>query len=358
MAFQLAQGALEAAKWAFTTRRARRSDAVILSTDPADARPGDLVLARVDRIGSHKKLQLASGRGSELYPGDLVVMACAARYAPDQYEGAAKIEASGADMLASGGVIGSMQRKNARMSGPTRLAPIGVLCRADKRPLNVADYALKPRAGADCPTVVAGVGASMNAGKTTAVASLAHGLGRAGYRVAAIKATGTGAYGDYNAYMDAGAHYVADFVDVGMASTYREPLDRIVDGLDTLLSHAAAAGCDVAVVELADGVFQAETAAMLRAPQIRRRFDGCLFAAPDAASTVGGCAVLRDLGVEPAIVAGMVSRSPLAAREAEAAAGIGVATRDQLCDPAYAGALLARIRRASGRAAPPVKAAA
>ena len=49
--------------------------------------------------------------------------------------------------------------------------------------------------------------------------------------VAALKATGTGAFGDFNAYTDAGAGYVADFTDVGMVSTYRQPLSRIEAGL-------------------------------------------------------------------------------------------------------------------------------
>ena len=65
---------------------------------------------------------------------------------------------------------------------------------------------------------------------------------RAGHRVAAVKVTGTGAFGDFNAYVDAGAHFVADFVDTGMATTYRQPLPRIVAATDTLLADAARDG--------------------------------------------------------------------------------------------------------------------
>lgn len=332
------------AKWAFTTRRVNREDVAGTSTNFEDAKPGDLVLARVEKIGSHKRIQLISGRPSELYLGDVVVLVCGSRYAPDQYEGHAKIDPEGADMLAGGGVIGKTRFSNKRMSGPTRVIPVGLLCGQDGNPINLAQYSLPERFDSGSLTVIAAVGASMNSGKTTAVASFAHGLSRAGYRVATIKVTGTGAFGDYNAYVDAGADYVADFVDVGMASTYMEPVSRIMKGTNTLLGHAAESDCDVAIIELADGIFQRETAALLSRRDFRSGITGFLFAAPCAASAVGGCSALRTMNIEPSIVTGMVSCSPLATKEAEAAAGVHVVKRESLCDPVSAGALLARLR--------------
>ncbi|MEM6489578.1 MAG: DUF1611 domain-containing protein [Pseudomonadota bacterium] len=340
-----------AAKWAFTTRRVDRSAVAGLDRHVAAARPGDLVLARVERIGAHKRVQLVTGRPAALYVGDLVVVACGARYAPDQFEGLATLAPEGADLLAGGGVVGTLREANARMGAPTRLSPIGLLCGRDGRAINLADHALTPRARPDGMVVIAGTGAAMNAGKTTAIACLAHGLTRAGHRVAALKATGTGACGDVNAYHDAGAAYVADFVDAGMASTYREPHERLVAGLDTLLGHAGRAGCSVALVELADGLFQRETAALMADPAVRARFDGVLYAARDAASAAGGVALLRGLGIEPAVLTGLIAASPLAVAEAGAALSLQVADRDVLADPAHAGALLARILAGRGMAA-------
>ncbi len=345
---------LTRAKWAFSTRRVQREDAVCLSDTLADATSGDLVLGRVERIGAHKRIQLAEGRPSTLYAGDLVVLACGDRYAPDQFEGLAELDPNGADMLAGGGVLGRMRHRHARMSAPTRVVPLGLLTNASGSVINLAHYALNPAPRPDSLTVICAVGASMNSGKTTAVASLAHGLSRAGHWVAAIKGTGTGAFGDYNAFVDTGASYVADFTDAGMVSTYRQPLDRIVAGLDTLLAHAASEGCEVAVVELADGVFQKETADLLKNPRIRDSFAGVIFAAPDALAAAGGCAALRGMGVEPAALTGMVSCSPLGATEAETATGVRVISRETLCDPAHANALLAELlaARHSRTAAP------
>lgn len=341
------------AKWAFSTRRVARDDARQLIQDVTQARPGDLMLGRVARIGFQKRLQLASARPSDLYVGDLVVMACGARYAPDQFEGLAELASDEVDVLAAGGVVGLMRQRNARVGLPTRVAPIGLLANAEGEVLNAADYGLPRRQVSVGMTVIVVVGASMNSGKTTASASLAHGLQRAGYEVAAIKATGTGAFGDFNTFADAGVRFVADFTDAGMVSTYQQPLERIEAGLETLLAHAAAAGCEIAVVELADGVLQQETAALLRRPSVRERFAGLLFAAPDALAAVGGCSILREIGLTPFALSGVLSLSPLGAQEAEAATGLRVLGREELCDPAHASALVAGLRWAA-----PLRAAA
>ena len=86
----------------------------------------------------------------------------------------------------------------------------------------------------------------MNSGKTTAASSIAHGVKRAGYNVAGVKATGTGAFGDFNSFEDGGAPAL-DFTDVGMATTFRMPLSQIEAGFDTLVATAAARGAEVVV---------------------------------------------------------------------------------------------------------------
>ncbi|NJN46858.1 MAG: molybdopterin-guanine dinucleotide biosynthesis protein B [Candidatus Competibacteraceae bacterium] len=324
------------AKWAFTTRRVNKSDVVGLSTDFSHAVPGDLVLGQIITLGQHRKIQLAEGRLSESYTGDYIVVACGDRYAPDQFEGVAELDPEGADLIAGGGLLGRMRAAHIKMIQPTRVKPLGLLLNRQGETINIANYSLPMAAMPKDITVIGVVGASMNAGKTTAAVSLAHGLSRAGLKVAGIKATGTGAFGDYNAFRDAGIPIVADFTDAGMASTYRQPIDRIEEGFKALIAHAAAEGAEVAVVELADGIFQLETAELLRASIIRDSFSGVMFAAPDALGAVGGVAHLRQLGLEPFAVSGMVSCSPLAIAEAEAVTQVRIASRDELRDPACA----------------------
>ena len=330
---------LVGAKWAFTTRNVRLEDVRGLSRDFAGARPGDLLMARTIEIGQHAKVQLTSGRNSENVVGDIVVMVVGDRYAPDQFEGVAEIDPRGCSVIAGGGLAGRVVAAHASMDEPTALEPIALLCDAEGDVLNIADYALPPRTIPDETVVIGVFGTSMNSGKTTASMSLALGLRRAGLRVAGVKATGTGAFGDYNAFDDAGVP-VSDFVDAGMGSTYRMPLERIEAGFETLVGTAAANGADVVVVEIADGVFQRETQQILERSRIRDRLDGVLFAAFDSAGAVGGVGVLRALGVEPLGVSGLVTCSPLAAREAEVALGLPLLERDTLRDGAGAFALV------------------
>lgn len=320
-------------KWAFTTRRVPPRDARGLDPDLTLARVGDLILCQVESIGQHTRLQLASRRASELYLGDQVVLCLGDRYAPDQFEGRAVLGADGADLMAGGGIVGTVDHAHQKMAPPTRLRPLGRVIGAVGQALNVADYALPARTFPDHVTVLAVFGASMNAGKTTAAVSLAHGLRRAGYRVAGVKATGTGAFGDFNAFEDAGVPAL-DFTDAGMPTTYRMPLARIQAGFDTLVGTAAQNGAQIVVVEIADGVFQAETAAILRDSAMKRRFDGVLFAAPDALGALGGVEVLRQNGLRPFAISGMVTCSPLARSEAQQATRLPLLSRLDLTDPA------------------------
>lgn len=326
---QFFPSACEIAKWAFTTRRVNRSDVRGLSTQLCGARAGDLILCEVAEIGHHKKIQLAERRVSTSYPGDFVVLCLGDRYAPDQFLASAVIDDDLIDLVAGGGVAGRVDAAHEFMDEPTRLKPLGLLTDAQGKTLNIADYALPPLAPNDRVTVIGVFGASMNSGKTTAASSLAHGLMRAGYAVAGVKATGTGAFGDFNSFEDGGAPAL-DFTDAGMATTYRQPLEVIEAGFDTLVATAAERGAEVIVVEIADGVFQQETRAILTSSRIRDRLDGILFAAPDALSALGGITVLAQVDLTPFAISGMLSCSPLAAAEAAEVTGLPILSREDL----------------------------
>ncbi|SFQ63951.1 hypothetical protein SAMN05421853_11519 [Roseivivax halotolerans] len=338
----LPESQLHDAKWTFTTRRVPHEIAVAMDHDFAAARPGDLILAQVAKIGQHRRVQLPSGRPSDIYPGDMLVLACGARYAPDQFEGVAEIDPERADLLAGGGCIGRMTARNARIKRATELIPIGRLLDASGAPVTLADHALAPQASGRQIPVIAVCGTAMNSGKTLATAQLALGLRRAGWRVAALKGTGTGAFGDYNEYLDTGAHVVADFTDAGMVTTYREPIDRVKAGIDRLFSHAEDKGCDIAVIEIADGLFQRETAQLLADPDFQARISGLVFACGDAVAAAGGVAELTRLGLKADALTGMLSCSPMASDEAKAQTGIDVLTKEHLCDPAEANAFALR----------------
>jgi molybdopterin-guanine dinucleotide biosynthesis protein len=342
--------ALAQAKWAFTTRHVDRRDVQAVQGLATTGRAGDLMLAEVVQLGQHDGVQLESGRRAQLYVGDRIVVCLGDRYAPDQFEGVAQLRDGACELLAGGGVAGIVRQRHGRMRSATHLRVIGWLLDGNGQALNIERYALAlPEAQTPQVPVIVVSGSSMNAGKTTACASLIHGLARAGRRVGAVKVTGTGSFGDVQSYADAGAAEVLDFTDGGLASTYRVG-SAVIEQLSLrLIGELQRRRCDVVVVEVADGLFQQETAALLAS----RRWSGALrqavFAAADAMGAVAGVQRLRQLGWQVQAFTGLVTASPLAAAEAAAALcatgqTVPCLTREELRCPVHAQRLLADAR--------------
>jgi hypothetical protein len=327
------------AKLAYTTRRVPVEEMVAV-VPAADARAyaprtGDLLLARIETVGQHPRLELRDGRRAHLFVGDEVVVSYGARYAPDQFEAEVPADLAACDLVAAGGVAAQRMSGHAKMSAPTRLEPVGLVVDRDGTSLNLDRWRLALPARIDRrPPTVAVVGSSMNAGKTTAAASLVRGLTVAGHRVGAAKVTGTGAGGDMWHMTDAGAEIVVDFTDAGLPSTYLASPAVVAEVFELLTGHLAHDGMDVVVIEVADGLFQRETEALLRTSLFGRGVDEVLFAGSDALGASAGVAALRSMGLRVSAVSGVLSASPLAIREAEAACGVPVLDSAALRDGA------------------------
>jgi len=180
----------------------------------------------------------------------------------------------------------------------------------------------------------------MNAGKTTTAARLIKGLVRAGKRVGAAKVTGTGAGGDYWQMKDAGALEVVDFTDAGFASTYLLPPQDVEKAFLRLLSHLGNLKLDAIVVEVADGILQAETAQLLASQGFSYYCDKVIFAASDALGAVAGVQWLHARELDVCAVSGLLTASPLAIRETSSALGLPVLSKADLSDSATALAVL------------------
>lgn len=331
---------------AFSTRRVPREEMVQVVVDVAP-RAGDLVLARVDRLGHHRRLQLPSGARQTLFEGDEIVVAYADRYAPRQFEATVPPRLEPCHLVAGGGIAARALSWHDRVRrGPTEITPCGLVADACGRPLNVADWALPEQLGsASGRTVtIAVLGTSMDSGKTTMAAYLARGLARAGMRPGYAKLTGTGAGGDLWLAADAGASPAVDFTDAGFASTYRVPLPEVERIARTLLGHLADAGADVAIVEVADGLLQAETAAVVASDWFHTLSDAALFASPDALGAGAGVDRLRAHGVPVLAVGGCLTAAPLQCREAMEATRLPVLRSADLGDPATACKLVDQAR--------------
>ncbi len=347
MLVSVSQAKLESAKRAYTTRRCDFSDVRYLLTAGAPPQAGDLVIARVEEIGQHSGLHAVSGRRSTLFVGDEIIVAYGNRYAPDQFEAVVPADLGPCQLAAGGGVAARVVASHVKMRKATQLRPLGLLADANGRPLNLQHYSLprvegRPRR----PVTIAVVGTSMNSGKTTTAAHLVRGLRAAGLVVSAAKVTGTGAGGDPWLMRDAGAMQVLDFTDAGHASTYKLPVATLCDCIDRVLDSLSEGGTEVAVLEIADGLFQRETSALLSMPNAADYFDLLMFAAQDAMGATAGVDWLEHRGLPVAAVTGLVTASPLAAREAARAVSLPILKLTDLGDERTAGRLFALARQA------------
>jgi len=316
---------LQQAKWAYTTRCVDPQQAAYLLQGELKPQAGDLVLARVDDVGQHQRLELVTSRRATLFEEDEIVVVYGNRYAPDQFEGIVPDRLEPCRLVAAGGVAARLLNRHARMKHATKITPLGLLAGKDSERLNLRHFRL-PRSERSWPRslVLVVAGTAMNAGKTTACANLVKGMVRRGMKVAAAKITGTGAGADYRTLVDAGADPVYDFVDAGYVSTYRLNPKGLIDVVTTLSAHLMESGPDIVVLEVADGLLQTETARLFVQSEFTRQIDGIMFAANDALGAQAGVAWLAARQLPVIGVTGQLTSSPLAIREAEAAVGLPV----------------------------------
>lgn len=348
-------GRMERAKFAYTTRHVQRciTSALEFGTSVGlDAAPtvvptaGDVVLARVLEIGHHRKLELPTSRRSGLFVGDEIVVAYGNRYAADQFHAVVPSDLLPCDLVAAGGVAGQVVEMHAAVRPPTRILPLGLITlggrrlRLDHCAPHMCASTVTARFDAPRPKVVAVLGTSMNSGKTTAAAHLIRGLTDCGMRVGAGKVTGTGAGNDANYYRDAGAAEVLDFTDFGYVTTFGVSHTDIAALLGANVQVFADRGCDVVVIEIADGLLQGETRDLLGSTTFGSMVDHVVFAAGDALGACAGVDFLTSLDVAVSAVSGLLTASPLQSAEARRALSVPVIDTSDLASARVAGGLI------------------
>jgi hypothetical protein len=313
---------------------------------------GDIALAEVKQIGRNTAVELNNGRRCALHTGDLIAVAFGNRYATMQFEGYARIQGDECDLLSMGGLCGIVESKHDGVTGPTQLRILGAIGDQLHKPLSSVDFALPPVASQGKVRVAVVCGTSMDAGKTHTVMCTIKGLRHQGHRVAGVKLTGSATGRDTWNMLDAGACTALDFTDGGWPSTYLCTGEQLLHLYHLLIGHARERGAEWAVVEIADGLLQVETAALLNSMQFRSTVDHFLFAAGEPMAAVGGVGMLRQWGIEPLAVSGVVSMSPLNIREVEAAVKLRCLTAGELQNGALA-SLMRRPVAPSGPIIPP-----
>jgi hypothetical protein len=334
---------LKGAKFGFVTHGVPKGEMQSVRKLTDKPAVGDVVVGKILTIGKHTAVENRESRRTSVFIGDVLVGVFGNRYATDQYE-AYVPEASPEiyDVVSIGGVCGHVASKNELLQEePTKVQMIGYVCDAAGRKLNIRDHRIQPRpiTTGKKPKSIVVVGASMNSGKTTTVANAVRGLSNAGYRVCAAKITGTACSKDTWLMHDAGALDIRDFSDCGHPSTYMVSLDELLDVHRTLHSHLLEHEPDFVLFEIADGIFERETAMLLREPSFKASVDWVLFTGADALAAESGTRILKSLGYRVAAIGGLVTCSKLGMQEVIAATSLPCLNSEMLCTGGLLGAL-------------------
>lgn len=287
-----------------------------IDTSASSLRSGDLIIARVKSLGSHPALITSEAKRLRLYRDDIMLGVTGSRYATDAFE--AKITQDGPlHLVTASGMCATVLNRHSNQSDPTALDLLGRICDSGG-PINLVERCFVPRAPRYAKTnVVLILGSGMNAGKTTTSRRLVKALLRSGLRVAVSKLTGSVSHRDLYEYESTGAHDVRDFSQYGFPSTYGCTLSELEQLFLTMVADAEQVCPDVIVIEIADGVLQNETAAILSSTVCRPLVFGTVLAAPCSLSSLQGIHQIAKHGHTVLAVSGLISNSPLMVREFE-----------------------------------------
>lgn len=298
---------------------------------------GDLALFEVIELGRHKNAQTDDKRNAAIFPGDFLLATFADRYATSQYEGyVPKQHYEFYQIIGAGGVIGIVASQNADLDDyePTKVKLIGYCCEPDGSVINTKFYkkqrhAFTGKVPGDMKIVLS-IGSTMDSGKTTTAAFTARGLKATGKKVGFIKFTGTAYTKDRDFVFDCGADVVSDFAELGFPSTFMCDKGILLDVYQTLLVQMASEGVELLVMEIADGLFQQETSALLRDKNFMSTIHSVIFSCGDSLSALQGLNTLEELDIVPNLISGRFTMSPLLISEVKNFVEMPVLTIDEI----------------------------
>jgi len=286
-------------------------------------RAGDVAIFKVKEIGKHTRIQTINGNNKYILPGDLIMAAFGNRYATEQMEGfVPETYQNTYHILGQGGAIGVLKNMHVKFEkiGPTSLSLVGYVVNDDgavinTKYLNNEEVNHKSIPVNSNPKVILSLGTSMDSGKTTSAAFMARGLKLARKKTAYIKLTGTVYTKDKSMVRDYGAKVSIDFSDFGFPSTYMCSTEELLTLYENLIERVKPYNPDYILVEIADGLLQRETSALIHEKIFKNKISGVLFSAMDSMSAIAGANILEQLGYNVIGVTGLFTISPLLVNE-------------------------------------------
>jgi hypothetical protein len=296
----------------------KRSEWSLVNPTPTE---GDLVLARTRQDeGAFQTVDDRSNKIVRLYSGDLFIGVLGTRYSSVNPSGFIPahpiVRNSLMSIVAYPGIVAMLDCIPKSWHRPPMPVTIeGFFSEPDGAILNLRHYQKlrDMRPPKVFPPMVLVAGTSAETGKTTLVCSLIRGLlsRRKDISIGAIKACGTGRSKDSEAYFDAGATRVLDFVDAGWPSTYAMPPEAYSRMLRNLLFNVGS-DCHVVVAELGGDLLEACAPEALN--ELLPMNPIVLFCVNDAMGAIAGMQTFRSGGIEQVFISSFKQNASTLAR--------------------------------------------
>ena len=312
---------------------------------------GDVAVFQVLSIGKHSAIQAENGNNAYIFPGDKILATFGNRYATAQFEGYVPTKHhSKYHILGQGGVVGVLASMHAKFDdiGPTEVKLVGYAVDANNKVINtqyngIEQLQFNPNKERDYELYLS-VGASMDSGKTTTAAFLCRGFMQQKRKVAFIKLTGTVFAKDCSIVRDCGARTAIDFSYCGYPSTYLCETDEVLNILETLLNRVERIKPDVVVIEIADGLLQRETKALINHKPFMNMINGTLLSCADSLSVNSGIDILTKVNQTPLLISGIFTTSPLMVAEVKKETNIPVFTLEDFTNKMSFGCIFPNIK--------------
>ena len=224
--------------------------------DKINAQEGQLIAVKVISVNpNYNKLELISGRITELTEGDIILGSLGNRIASSGMTGSVPDELNKHDkihILNLGGVIGNCKDFNILLGPATECEVVGSIVK-DGKQLNLKDLAkVKKSPLSNNVSSIAVIGTGIDSGKTTVSSFIIKTLSKYFTKINACKLAGTASQKDLYSYEDNGANLTSDFVDYGLPSTCMNDKDTIQECSKSVIDHVSK-DADVVLMELGDG---------------------------------------------------------------------------------------------------------
>ena len=225
--------------------------------DEIDSKTGQLIAVKVISVNpNYNKLELVSGRITELTEGDIIIGALGNRIASSGMTGSVPDELNKHDkihILNLGGVIGSCKDFNILLGPATECEVLGSIVNSQTKQLNLQDFSkIKTNNKISQIPAIAVIGTGIDSGKTTVTSFIIKTLSKYFDKINACKLAGTASQKDLYSYEDNGALRTSDFVDFGLPSTCMTE-KSVIQECSSSIINTISEDADILLMELGDG---------------------------------------------------------------------------------------------------------